>query len=129
YPLAGKDWWAIPPARELLTSALLRSRERKLRVHLGLSLFNGPMCADPSRYAGAKRTVQCDGTRPDWVCFFDDALWDYYIRNVTEMAKLGRDIDGVLDGVFLDPESYGPECYLCFCDNCVRKFNAWSHEQ
>jgi hypothetical protein len=35
--------------------------------------------------------------------------------------------DGVV-GIFLDPEAYGPECYLCFCDNCVKKFNAFSHE-
>ena len=31
-----------------------------------------------------------------------------------------------LAGIFIDPEAYGPECYLCFCDNCVEKFNAWS---
>src|SRR5262249_1628489 len=63
------------------------------------------------------------------ICFHDDALWDYYIRNTVELAKLGAEVPDVLDGIFIDPEAYGPECYLCFCDNCVRKFNAWAHEQ
>jgi hypothetical protein len=58
------------------------------------------------------------------VCFFDDELWKTYTRNVVEFAKLGNGMPGALDGIFLDPEAYGPECYLCFCDNCVKKFNA-----
>jgi hypothetical protein len=127
YPLWGKDWWAIPAARNLVKDALLNSKSAGLRVHLGLSLFNGGMCDNPSRFPGALQTVQCDGTRPSWICFFDDALWDYYIRNTTELARLGNEVPGVLDGVFIDPEAYGPECYLCFCDNCVRKFNAYAH--
>ncbi|MEO6435169.1 MAG: hypothetical protein ABIP55_05350 [Tepidisphaeraceae bacterium] len=125
YPLWGKDWWAIPAARNLVKDALVQSKGRA-RVHLGLSLFNAHMCQDPSRYPGASRTIQCDGTRPSWVCFFDDELWRYYAKNVVEMAKLGGEVPGVLGGIFIDPETYGPECYLCFCDNCIRKFNAWS---
>jgi hypothetical protein len=125
YPFWGKDWWAIPAARALAKDALVQSRG-KFRVHLGVSLFNGNMCADPSRFPGALRTVQCDGTRPSWVCFFDDELWKYYTKNVTEMVNLGGEVPDVLDGIFIDPEAYGPECYLCFCDNCVAKFNKWS---
>ena len=127
YPLWGKDWREIPAARNLITDALAQSRP--LRVHLGLSLFNANFCADPGRYAGASRTIQCDGTRPSWVCFFDDELWKVYERNAVELAKLGDEVHGPLAGIFVDPEAYGPECYLCFCDNCVNKFNAWSHEQ
>lgn len=121
YPLWGKDWWEIPAARNLVKDAIVQAKP--LRVHLGLSLFNANFCADPSRYPGASRTIQCDGTRPSWVCFLDDGLWKTYERNVVEMAKLA------VDGIFLDPEAYGPECYLCFCDNCVSKFNAWSGEK
>src|SRR5262249_44709392 len=32
-----------------------------------------------------------------------------------------------IEGFFIDPEAYGPECYFCFCDNCVKKFNAYAH--
>src|SRR5437016_2466899 len=63
YPLWGKDWWAIPAARGLVKDALVQCNG-KVRVHLGLSLFNAPMCENPSRYPGASRTIQCDGTRP-----------------------------------------------------------------
>jgi hypothetical protein len=128
YPLWAQSWWSVPPALGLVRSAIEQAKGTA-RVHLGLSLFNGQFCADPSRYPGASRTIQCDGTRPSWVCFFDDRLWDLYIRNAVEMARLGREIPNALDGIFLDPESYGPECYLCFCDNCVKKFNAWSGEK
>jgi len=128
YPLWGKNWWEIHAARGLVKDALVQAKAANLRVHLGLSLFNAEFCADPARYPGASRTIQCDGTRPSWVCFFDDALWKTYQRNVVEMAKLSDEVTGVLDGIFLDPEAYGPECYLCFCDNCVAKFNRWSSE-
>lgn len=128
YPLWGKAWWDIPPARGLVRDALVQAKANGLRVQLGLSLFNAGFCEDPSRYPGASRTIQCDGTRPAWVCFFDDALWKTYEKNAVEMATLGRDVPGALDGIFLDPEAYGPECYLCFCDECVRKFNRWSGE-
>src|SRR5439155_15147361 len=114
-----------PAARGLVKDALVQC-QGKARVHLGLSLFNAPMCENPARYAGALRTVQCDGTRPGWVCFFDDELWKYYQKNVVEMARLDGEVPGVLDGIFLDPEAYGPECYLCFCDNCVKKFDRWA---
>jgi hypothetical protein len=125
YPIWGKDWWEIPAARNLIKDALVQC-QGKVHVHLGLSLFNGNFCDNPARYPGALRTIQCDGTRPSWVCFFDDELWKTYIRNVTEFAKLGKEVPGGLDGIFIDPESYGPECYLCFCDNCVRKFNVFA---
>src|SRR6184192_1578455 len=125
YPLWGKDWWSIPAARGLVKDSLVQTRGNA-RVHLGLSLFNAPMCENPARYPGASRTIQCDGTRPSWVCFFDDELWKYYQKNVTEIARLGAEVPDVLDGIFIDPEAYGPECYLCFCDNCVAKFNKWS---
>jgi hypothetical protein len=125
YPIWGKDWWTIPAARNLVKDALIQC-QGKIRVHLGLSLFNGNFCAAPSRYPGALATVQCDGTHPSWVCFFDDELWKTYTKNVCEFAKLGKELPGALDGIFIDPESYGPECYLCFCDNCVRKFNAYA---
>jgi hypothetical protein len=128
YPLWGKDWWSIPEARNLVKDAL-ESSKGVARVHLGLSLFNGGMCDDPSRFPGSLRTIQCDGTRPSWICFHDDGLWDYYIRNTVEMAKLGEEVPDALDGIFVDPEAYGPECYLCFCDNCVKKFNSWAHEE
>src|SRR6185437_7737188 len=127
YPLWGKQWWDIPAARGLMIDALKQCRDHHLRVHLGLSLFNAGFCENPARYPGASQTIQCDGTRPSWVCFFDDGLWDTYLRNVVEMARLGHEVPGVLDGIFLDPEAYGPECYLCFCDNCVRKFNTWAN--
>jgi hypothetical protein len=127
YPLWGKDWWKVPAARGLIKDALVQTRG-KARVHLGLSLFNANFCEDPARYPGASRTIQCDGTRPTWVCFFDDQLWKTYEQNVVEMAKLGAEVDGVLVGIFVDPEAYGPECYLCCCDNCVAKFNRWSGE-
>jgi len=127
YPLWGKDWWENPAARNLIMDAMVQAKP--LRVHLGLSLFNANFCENPARYPGASRTIQGDGTRPSWVCFFDDELWKTYERNVVEMAKLGNDVLDSLAGIFLDPEAYGPECYLCFCDNCVRKFDAWSHEQ
>lgn len=126
YPIHGQDWWNIPAAKAMVWDALLNAHAAGLRVHLGISLFNGNFCDRPSRYPGASRTIQCDGTRPSWVCFFDDALWDYYIRNFVELARLGKENPGTLEGVFVDPESYGPECYLCFCDNCVRKYNMWS---
>lgn len=125
YPLWGKQWWTIPTARNMVKDAVVQANKR-VRVHLGLSLFNGGFCDDPSRYPGASRTIQCDGTRPSWVCFFDDELWKTYARNVTEMLKVGREAEGGLAGIFVDPEAYGPECYLCFCDNCVRKFDTWS---
>jgi hypothetical protein len=128
YPLWGKDWWNISAARDMIKDALTHCKG-VARVHLGLSLFNDGMCGNPSRFAGALQTVQCDGTKPDWICFHDDALWDYYIRNTVELAKLGEKVPGTLDGIFIDPEAYGQECYLCFCDNCVRKFNTWAHEQ
>ena len=127
YPLWGKDWWNIPAAKNLVKDALIQSKG-VAHVHLGLSIFNGNMIDNPTRFPVALSTLQCDGTRPTAVCFHDDALWDYYIRNTVEMAKVGQEVSGVLDGIFLDPEAYGPECYLCFCDNCVRKFNGWSHE-
>jgi hypothetical protein len=98
--------------------------KRRFSVHLGLSLFNENFCGGPARYPGARQTKQADGTTPDWVCFFDDALWDVYKTNLVEMAKA----PGV-DGIFLDPEAYGSECYLCFCDNCIKKFNAYAHER
>ncbi|HZZ42980.1 MAG TPA: hypothetical protein VFE58_08580 [Tepidisphaeraceae bacterium] len=126
YPIHGKDWWAIPAAREMVRDALLNAHAAGLRVHLGVSLFNGNFCDNPGRYKGALQTVQGDGTRPSWVCFFDDALWDYYIKNFVELARLGKQNPGMLSGLFIDPEAYGPECYLCFCDNCVRKYNTWS---
>lgn len=126
YPIHGKDWWAIPAAREMVRDALSNGHAAGLHVHLGVSLFNGNFCDNPGRYPGASRTIQCDGTRPSWVCFHDDALWDYYIRTFVELAKLGKENPGMLDGLFIDPEAYGPECYLCFCDNCVRKYAAWS---
>jgi hypothetical protein len=123
YPLWGKDWWNIPAAKAVVYSAVANAHEH-FHVHLGLSLFNKNFCDEISRYPGALRTKQCDGTRPNWVCFFDDALWNVYEKNLVEMAK----VPGV-DGVFIDPEAYGSECYLCFCDNCVRKFNGYAHEQ
>ena len=126
YPLWGKNWWDLPAARGLVKDALVQVKAANLRVHLGLSLFNAGFCENPSRYPGASRAIQCDGTRPSWVCFFDDALWKTYQRNAVEMVKLGGEVGGVLDGVFVDPEAYGPECYLCFCENCVAKFNRWS---
>jgi hypothetical protein len=125
YPLWGKQWWSLPAARNMVKDALEQSHG-KARVHLGLSLFNAGMCEKPERYAGASRTIQCDGTRPSWVCFFDDELWKFYEKNVVEMAKVGGEVPDTLDGIFLDPEAYGPECYLCFCDNCVGKFNRWA---
>ncbi len=128
YPLWGKDWWNIPAARNLVTDAVAQSRGQ-LKVHLGLSLFNANVTADPSRYPGALRTIQCDGTRPQSVCFLDDGFWDYLIKNATEMAKVANEFPDTVDGIFLDPEAYGPECYLCFCDNCVRKFNTFSGEK
>ncbi len=54
-------------------------------------------------------------------------MWKTYIQNVVELAKVGKDVPGALDGVFIDPEGYGGEHYLCFCDNCVRKFDAYEH--
>ncbi len=123
YPIWGKDWWTSPAAKAVVYSAV-ENAGRQFHAHLGLSLFNGNFCANPARYPGALRTKQCDGTSPEWVCFFDDALWDLYQKNLVEMAKA----PGV-EGIFIDPEGYGGECYLCFCDNCVRKFNAYSHEQ
>src|SRR4030095_14084781 len=42
------------------------------------------------------------------------------------MARLCDEVPNVLDGIFIDPEAYGPECYLCFCDNCIAKFNRWA---
>ena len=128
YPLWGKDWWDIPAARNLIKDALVHTKG-SARVHLGLSLFNAGMCDNPSRFPGALRTIQCDGTRPSWICFHDDRLWDYYIRNAVELARFGQEVPDVLDGIFIDPEAYGPECYLCFCDNCIAKFNKWSGEQ
>jgi hypothetical protein len=125
YPLWGKNWWEIPAARGLIKDALVQAHGH-VRVHLGLSLFNTQFCEDPSRYPGASRTIQCDGTRPSWVCFFDDRLWETFIRNAMEMARIGKEVPDTMDGIFLDPEAYGPECYLCFCDNCVRKFNAFA---
>jgi hypothetical protein len=121
YPIHGKDWWDISSAKALITDAVANAHAAGFRVHVGLSLFNGNFCDDPARYPGASRTIQCDGTRPPWVCFFDDRLWNYYAKNFTELAKLPD-----VDGLFLDPESYGPECYLCFCENCVRKYNAFA---
>jgi hypothetical protein len=126
YPLSGDEWWNQPAARNLVKDALIQTRGLA-QVHLGLSLFNEETCGNPARFPGASRTIQCDGTRPSWICFNDDRLWDFYIRNTVEMAKLGQEVPGTLDGIFIDPESYGPECYLCFCDNCVDKFNAWAH--
>ena len=73
--------------RNLIKDAMVQARP--LHVHLGLSLFNANFCENASRYPGASRTIQCDGTRPSWVCFFDDELWKYYQKNVTEMARLG----------------------------------------
>jgi hypothetical protein len=128
YPIHGHDWWAIPEARALVTSAAERARDN-FHVHLGFSLFNAWMCQDPGKYPHASRTIQCDGTRPSWVCFFDDGLWDYYIKNAVELARVGNETPGNIDGIFVDPEAYGPECYLCFCDNCVRKFDNWSGEK
>lgn len=128
YPLWGREWYDIPAGRELVRDAVKRSLNSGFKVHLGLSLFNAWFCQDPSKYKGASRTIQCDGTRPTWVCFFDDELWKTYIRNATEMAKVGKEAGG-MQGLFVDPEAYGPEEYLCFCDNCVRKFNAYAHEQ
>jgi hypothetical protein len=63
YPLWGRDWWEIPAARGLIKDALEQARGAKLRVHLGLSLFNAEFCGNPARYPGASRTIQCDGTR------------------------------------------------------------------
>ena len=125
YPLNGCDWWTIPAARSLIHDAIVNGR-KDFRIHIGLDLYCAEFCEKPSRYPGASRTIQCDGTRPDWVCFVDDRLWDLYIRNAVELAKLGNSIEGNIDGFFIDPEAYGPECYFCFCDNCVKKFNAYS---
>ena len=97
-------------------------------MHLGLSLFNAEFCGNPARYPGAFAHHPMRRHAPSWVCFFDDALWKTYQKNVVELAKLGGEVGGVLDGIFLDPEAYGSECYLCFCDNCVGKFNRWSGE-
>jgi hypothetical protein len=128
YPLWAKPWWNLPAARAMVTDTLKQARG-KFRVHLGLSLFNAQFCTeDITRYPGALKTIQCDGTRPDWICIHDDSLWKTYIQNCVEMAKLGAEVPDTLDGIFVDPESYGSECYLCFCDNCVKKFNAWSGE-
>jgi hypothetical protein len=128
YPLWGREWYDIPAGRELVRDAIKRSRDSGLHVHLGLSLFNAWFCQDPSKYKGASRTIQCDGTRPDWVCFFDDELWKTFIKNAVEMAKVGKEAGG-MQGLFVDPEAYGPELYLCFCKNCITKFNAYAHEQ
>jgi hypothetical protein len=128
YQLWGTKWYDIPAAREMVRDAIKRSRDSGLNVHLGLSLFNAWFCQDPSKYPNASRTIQCDGTRPDWVCYFDDELWNTYIKNVTEMAKVGKEAGG-MQGLFIDPEAYGPELYLCFCKNCITKFNAYAHEQ
>lgn len=126
YPIWGQDWWDNPAARNLIKDALLQTRG-KFHVHLGLSIFNGNFTDDWSRYPGACQTVQCDGTKPSSVCFYDDALWKTYIRNMVELAKVGKEVPGVLDGLFIDPEGYGGEHYLCFCDNCVRKFDTYEH--
>jgi hypothetical protein len=128
WPIWGQDWWDTPEARALVSDAVARAGEQ-FDVHLGLSLFNANFCADPSRFPGALPTLQCDGTRPTWICYFDDRLWDYFIRNAVEMAKIGAEHPGKLKGIFLDPEAYGPELYLCVCNNCVAKFNAYSSEQ
>jgi hypothetical protein len=128
YPLWGIDWWDKPAARGVITDAVAQCRNTGLKVHLGLSLFNGNFCADPSWYPGASRAIQCDGTRPSWVCFFDDGLWNRFIKNCVEMAKVSNEYPDVVDGVFVDPESYGPECYLCFCPECIRKFNAYAKQ-
>jgi len=126
YPIHGRDWWSLPQARAMVASAAARGVKEHFHVHMGFSLFNSWMCEHPEKYPGASRTIQCDGTRPNWVCYFDDGLWNYYIKNAVELAKVGNEIQGNIDGIFVDPEAYGPECYLCFCDNCVRKFNDWS---
>ena len=109
YPLWGKDRSLIPEARAC-ESALVQTKGAA-RVHLGLSLFNGGFCDVPSRYPGASQTIQCDGTQPSWVCFFDDRLWEYYIKNTVEMAKHGAEVPDTLNGIFIHPEAYGPECY------------------
>lgn len=126
YPLGGDEWWKNPAAKAMVKDALIQTKG-VAHVHLGLSLFNEETCGNPARFPGADRTIQCDGTRPSWICFFDDRLWDFYIRNTVEMARLGEEVPGALDGIFIDPEAYGPECYLCFCNNCVDKFNAYAH--
>jgi len=127
YPIHGRDWWSLPEARQMVASAIDRGVREHFHVHIGFSLFNSWMCEHPEKYAGASCTIQCDGTRPSWVCYFDDSLWNYYIKNAVELAKVGNENKaGNIDGIFVDPEAYGPECYLCFCDNCVRKFNQWS---
>jgi hypothetical protein len=126
YPLDGQDWWAIPAARAMVKDALVNAHAAGLKVHLGLSLFNEEFCGRPAQYPGASNTVQRDGTQPSWVCFLDNGLWDVYIKNCVEMAKVGNEVPGALDGIFLDPEAYGPQCYLCFCDECVRKYDAFS---
>ncbi len=126
YPLHGHDWWAVPAYAALVRDSIHQARAAGFRVYVALSIFNGQFCDRPERYPGASRTIQCDGTRPSWVCFFDDALWDYYNKNLVELVKAGGD---ELEGILIDPESYGPECYLCFCPNCIRKFNAYAHQQ
>jgi hypothetical protein len=129
YPLWGTDWWARPEARNLVKDAMVTGHEH-FKVHIGLSLFNAQMCEVPEKYPGASRTIQCDGTRPSWVCYFDDALWDYFIKNAVELAKVGKEVPGGgIEGLFVDPEAYGPELYLCFCHNCIEKFNRYSGEK
>ena len=129
YPLWNTpDWHDKPAARGMVRDAIKRSRDAGFRIHLGLSLFNAGFCQNPSRYPGASRTIQCDGTRPEWVCYFDDELWKTYIKNSVEMAKTGQEAGG-MEGLFVDPEAYGPELYLCFCTNCITKFNAYAHQE
>ena len=128
YPLWGVSWWDIPAARGMVSDAVKQCSAQKVKVHLGLSLFNAQFCEKPEIYPGASRTIQCDGTRPSWVCFFEDKLWDAYTKNMVEMAKISLEAPETVTGVFVDPEAYGPECYLCFCDNCVKKFNAYAGE-
>ena len=62
YPIHGKDWWAVPAAREMVRDGVVNAHAAGMRVHLGVSLFNGNFCDDPGRYKGASRTIQCDGT-------------------------------------------------------------------
>ena len=129
YPLSGDEWWTQPAARNLVKDAALDPNQGNRASSPGLIPLQRRNLRRTHRDFGgsASRTIQCDGTRPSWICFHDDRLWDFYIRNTVELAKVGQEVPGTLDGIFLDPEAYGPECYLCFCDNCVDKFNAWAH--
>jgi hypothetical protein len=125
YPLYGFNWWTVPSARNLVKDALKHS-SKDFKVHLGLSMYNERLTRDHSKYPGALQAIKWDGKKPGVVCFLDDSLWKFNTRVAVELAKIGNELPGTLDGIFLDPEPYGPEANLCFCDNCIRKFNRFA---